>query len=205
MMSAQAKHIYEFGPFRLIPSERHLLRDNQPVSMTPKTFDLLVLLVENGGHLLQKEVLLKRIWPDSYVEEANLSVNMSALRRALGEGPEDHRYVETVPRHGYRFVAEVKELWENGAEIAATRGGENTFAHIPGRDSSASIALPTTASRPHRSRRRWQLVAVGLLLIAGSIVALNMNRVRDWMRGNTTPLRVQSLAVLPLENASGDV
>jgi DNA-binding winged helix-turn-helix (wHTH) protein/TolB-like protein/Tfp pilus assembly protein PilF len=205
-MSAQAKHIYQFGPFRLIPSERQLLRDNHPVSLTPKTFDLLVLLVENSGHLLEKEVLLKRIWPDSYVEEANLSVNMSALRRALGEGPEDHRYVETVPRHGYRFVAEVKERWENGAEIAATPGDGNTFAHVAGMESSASIAMPTTASRPPHSRRGWLLVAAGLVVIAGSIVGLNVNGLRDRIRGNPTPpVGVQSLAVLPLENVSGDV
>ena len=107
-----AKHIYEFGPFRLIPLERQLLRDEQLVSLTPKSFDLLVVLVENSGRLIEKEELLKRIWPDSFVEEANLSVNVSALRRALGEGPENNQYVETVPRHGYRFVAEVKERWE---------------------------------------------------------------------------------------------
>ena len=205
-MSAPAKHLYEFGPFRLIPSERQLLRDNHPVSLTPKTFDLLVLLVENSGHLLEKEVLLKRIWPDSYVEEANLSVNMSALRRALGEGPEDHRYVETVPRHGYRFVAEVKERWDNGAEIAATPGDGKIFAHVAGMESSASIAMPTTASRQPLSRRGWLLVAVGLVVIAGSIVGLNVNGLRDRIRGNPfPPVGVQSLAVLPLENVSGDV
>jgi len=114
-MATQPKHIYEFGPFRLIPSERQLLRSNQPVSLTGKSFDLLVALVENSGRLVEKKELLKRIWPDSFVEEANLSVNMSALRRALGEGPDDHQFVDTVPRHGYRFVAEVKEIWENDA------------------------------------------------------------------------------------------
>ena len=99
-MVRQARHIYEFGPFRLIPEERQLLRDNQPVPLTPKSLDLLVVLVENSGHLLEKGELMKRIWPDSFVEEANLSVKMSALRRALGEGPNEHQYVETVPRRG---------------------------------------------------------------------------------------------------------
>ncbi len=88
-MVKQAKRIYEFGPFQLIPGERQLLRDNQPVPLTPKSFDLLVVLVENSGHLIEKGELMKRIWPDSFVEEANLSVNISALRRALGEGPND--------------------------------------------------------------------------------------------------------------------
>src|SRR6476660_4388076 len=104
-MVAQTKRIYEFGPFRLIPEERQLLRDNQPVPLTPKSFDLLVVLVENSGHLIEKGELMKRVWPNSFVEEANLSVNISALRRALGEDPHEHQFVETVPRRGYRFFA----------------------------------------------------------------------------------------------------
>jgi len=115
-MIRQISHIYEFGPFRLIPKERQLLRDNQSVQLTPKSFDLLVVLVENSGHLIEKGELMKRIWPDSFVEEANLSVKISALRRALGEGPNDRQYVETVPRRGYRFVARVNERWGEGTE-----------------------------------------------------------------------------------------
>ena len=110
-MVSQVGHSYEFGPFRLIPEERQLLRNNQPVPLTPKSFDLLLVLVENSGHLLEKAELMKRIWPESFVEEANLSVNVSALRRALGEGPNEHQYLETVQRRGYRFVASVKEHW----------------------------------------------------------------------------------------------
>src|SRR5881296_2058477 len=86
-MVRQARHIYEFGPFRFIPEERQLLRDNQPVPLTPKSFDLLVVLVENTGHLLEKGELLKRIWPDSFVEEANLSVNVSADRERQTSPP----------------------------------------------------------------------------------------------------------------------
>src|SRR6266508_6229657 len=113
-MVCKVRHSYEFGPLRLIPEERQLLRENRPVPLTPKSFDLLVVLVENNGHLLEKGELMKRIWPESFVEEANLSVNVSALRRALGEGPNEHQYVEKVPRSGYRFVAGVKERWEEG-------------------------------------------------------------------------------------------
>ncbi len=91
-MVSQVRHSYEFGPLRLIPEERQLLRENRPVPLTPKSFDLLVVLVENNGHLLEKGELMKRIWPESFVEEANLSVNVSALRRALGEGPNEHQY-----------------------------------------------------------------------------------------------------------------
>lgn len=103
-------NIYEFGQFRLSTGEKQLLRDGIAVSLTPKAFDLLAVLVENRGHLLEKAELLDRVWPGSFVEEANLSVKMSEVRRALGEGPNDHHYVQTVPRRGYRFVAEVRRI-----------------------------------------------------------------------------------------------
>jgi DNA-binding winged helix-turn-helix (wHTH) protein len=105
----KAKHFYEFGTFRLSPEERQLVRGGDIVPLTPKTFDLLLVLLENSGHLIEKDELMKRLWPDSFVEEANLSVNVCVLRRVLGEAPNDYHYIETVPRRGYRFVAQVKE------------------------------------------------------------------------------------------------
>src|SRR5215469_6644382 len=99
--------IYEFGPFRLEPAERKLLRDGGVVSLTPKVFDMLVMLVRNSGHLLEKDELTKSLWPDSFVEEGNLSNNIFGLRKALGN---DHEYIETVPRRGYRFVGAVRQL-----------------------------------------------------------------------------------------------
>ena len=80
---------YEFGPFRLDPAERLLLRDGQAVALTPKAFDLLVYLVEHHGHLVEKQSLMTALWPDTVVEEANLAYNISALRKALGDGRED--------------------------------------------------------------------------------------------------------------------
>ena len=99
--------MYAFGPFLLDTRERRLLRDGETVPLTLKAFDLLQVLVENRGHLLQKEELLRRVWPDAVVEENNLTVTISALRKALDEGPADRQYIETVPRRGYRFVADV--------------------------------------------------------------------------------------------------
>jgi DNA-binding winged helix-turn-helix (wHTH) protein/TolB-like protein/Tfp pilus assembly protein PilF len=99
--------VYAFGPFLLDTRERRLLRDGVTVPLTLKAFDLLQVLVENRGHLLQKEELLRRVWPDAVVEENNLTVTISALRKALDEGPGDRQYIETVPRRGYRFVADV--------------------------------------------------------------------------------------------------
>ena len=109
-MVRSANLLYEFGPFRLDPAERLLLRDGRAVPLTPKVFDILVLLVENGGRLLEKDELMRRVWPDSFVEEGNLTFNISVLRKALGEGHGHHPYIETVPRRGYRFVADVREV-----------------------------------------------------------------------------------------------
>jgi len=104
-MNHQAKASYEFGPFRLDVSEHVLLRQGRPVPLTPKVFEVLRVLVQNSGHLVEKEELLQEIWPDSFVEEANLNRSVSILRKALGE--DSSRYIQTVPKRGYRFVAPV--------------------------------------------------------------------------------------------------
>jgi DNA-binding winged helix-turn-helix (wHTH) protein/Tol biopolymer transport system component len=99
--------LYEFGSFRLEPAERKLTRGNEVVVLTPKAFDTLLLLVRNSGHLLEKDELIRMLWPDSFVEEGNLSNNIFLLRKALGEDPQ---YIETVPKRGYRFVGTVRRL-----------------------------------------------------------------------------------------------
>jgi len=109
-MSTRARHLYEFGPFRLDTAEQLLLRDGKPVPLTPKAFEMLVALVERSGHLVEKEELMKVVWADAFVEESNLTNNVSALRKLLGEGKGGQNYIETVPKRGYRFTAAVKEL-----------------------------------------------------------------------------------------------
>jgi TolB-like protein/DNA-binding winged helix-turn-helix (wHTH) protein len=99
--------VYEFGPFRLEPSERKLVCGNATVALTPKAFDTLHLLVRNSGHLLQKDEIIRSLWPDTFVEEGSLANNIFLLRKALGDNPE---YIETVPRRGYRFVGSVRRL-----------------------------------------------------------------------------------------------
>src|SRR5215203_6167272 len=108
--SRPAKPLYEFGPFRLDPSEHALLRDGEPVPLRPKEFAVLLALVENHGHVLTKDELLKAVWPDQSVEEGNLNRQVSTLRGVLGETPDELMYIETVPRIGYRFVAPVREI-----------------------------------------------------------------------------------------------
>lgn len=106
--------VYRFGPYRLEPGERRLLRAGEPVALRPKLFDTLLALVENAGSLVEKEELLAAVWPDTVVEEGNLPHNVSQLRKSLGQGRTDETFIETVPTRGYRFVAEVTV--EGGAE-----------------------------------------------------------------------------------------
>jgi len=102
--------VYEFGPFVLDEKEQLLTRNGNAVPLTPKVFDILLLLVQNSGSLVSKQSLLGKIWPDAFVEEANLNVNVATLRKALGERPTEHHFIETIPKRGYRFVANVVKL-----------------------------------------------------------------------------------------------
>lgn len=115
-MRQPTKH-YEFGPFRLDATERLLLRDGMHVPLTPKAFDLLLALVESHGHILGKEELIERIWPDTFVEENNLTKNISALRKLLSEADAAQEFIETIPKRGYRFVARVREMRNDGASL----------------------------------------------------------------------------------------
>jgi len=121
-MSKQAQLLYEFGPFRLDPAEHSLLRDGLAVSLRPKEFAVLLALVEHHGRLMTKDDLLQQVWPGQFVEEGNLNRHISSLRRVLGESSDAPQYVETVPKVGYRFVANVQEIVHPGTDI-----GEQEF------------------------------------------------------------------------------
>lgn len=106
-----AVRFYEFHGFRLDPVERLLLFENAPLSLEPKVFDLLVILLEQSGHLVEKDTLIQQIWPNTFVEEGNLTRNISTLRRVLEAAAASQQpFIETVPKHGYRFIAEVKTI-----------------------------------------------------------------------------------------------
>src|SRR5215471_15092693 len=113
-MSHQPKNLYEFGPFRLDAAERLLSRDGEVISLQPKVFDLLLALVARPGRLLEKDELMKAVWPDTVVEEANLANNISILRKTLNQNGQ--QIIETVPKRGYRFVANVKKVEEESTE-----------------------------------------------------------------------------------------
>jgi TolB-like protein/DNA-binding winged helix-turn-helix (wHTH) protein/Tfp pilus assembly protein PilF len=176
--------IYEFGPFRLEPAERKLLRGNEIVELTPKAFDTLLLLVRNSGHLLDKDELISRVWPETFVEEGSLSNNIFLLRKALGEDP---AFIETVPRRGYRFVGAVRQF----PQAAPTHLERPADASAPG------VTSPAKARRPWRNRAALG-VAMGALL-ASVVLA-------GWFyRGaGRSGEAIDSLAVLPFVNANAD-
>src|SRR6185369_13566725 len=113
--------VWVFGPFHLDESERRLLRDGQPVQITPRVFDTLIALIEHNGQLVKKEELMEKLWPNTFVEEGALTRNISDLRKALGDG----KYVETVPRQGYRFLGVMSNVPDATLRIQRT-----TEAHL---------------------------------------------------------------------------
>jgi DNA-binding winged helix-turn-helix (wHTH) protein/TolB-like protein len=222
---------YDFGPFRLDTKERVLLRDGSPISLTPKAFETLMALVERSGHVLEKEELMKRIWPDSFVEDANLAVNISSLRKILGERPDGSQYIETVPRRGYRFIGEVKESLQSQPEVIIrehTRasivveqevitedGHRPAFTDIQQRTASALMQVtgpdqllpslkPAGEISPVSVRPapyRWIAIAIALLVVFGAAVFVILMLARS-SRDSTKP---RTLAILPFRNLKPDV
>jgi Tol biopolymer transport system component/DNA-binding winged helix-turn-helix (wHTH) protein len=174
VMNQQTNGIYEFGSFRLDAQERLLQRDGAAISLTPKAFDLLLALVERHGHLLEKDELLKKVWPDTFVEESNLSSNISLLRKALGDGENGQKFIETVPKRGYRFVAEVREAPREANE--------------PAPDAPLPInAAPVAAVQP-----RHRFHALLLVLLAPALLVVGYYARARWFAS-----RVSNVAPLP--------
>ncbi|MGB7924499.1 MAG: DPP IV N-terminal domain-containing protein [Pyrinomonadaceae bacterium] len=178
-MSEQKEHFYEFGPFRIDAVKRRLFREDEPVPLKPKAFDTLLVLIEHSGKVVDKEDLMKRLWPDSFVEEANLSVNISTLRKALGESPQEHRYIVTVPGRGYGFVANVTERWDEEAEL------------IVRQRTSAEIIIEEETDAPDEAA-----LAQGLIFDASGRSASNLQRPAAKLRLNRRSARLALLAAL---------
>jgi DNA-binding winged helix-turn-helix (wHTH) protein/TolB-like protein len=186
-MGQQDNPNYEFGRFRLNAADRVLLRDGEAVPLTPKVFDILLTLVEHHGQVVSKEELMKRVWPDTFVEEGNLTQNISLLRKALGESPGGVQFIETVPRRGYRFVAPITEnLSEKAEELPA-------FVPM----NSAEIPVPAAVASPARRRTPAFVLAAGLVI--ASIIGVMYFTSKA---GNTAA--IQSIAVLPFIDESAD-
>lgn len=115
----KTRQTYGFGPFRLDPEKELLLRDDEAVPLPPKAFQVLLVLIRRNREVVTKDELLKAVWPDTFVEETNLSHNIFVLRKALGEIPQDHQYIVTVPGRGYRFAEDVQLVPDRELEIVA--------------------------------------------------------------------------------------
>ncbi len=189
-MSEQVRHLYEFGPFRLDVTERLLLRDQQHVPLTPKAFETLLVLVEHGGHVIDKDELMRKVWPDTFVEEVNLAKNVSSLRKILGAEQSDY-YIETIPKRGYRFVAGVREVWASEPPSASREGNmlsPRTVWHDEGGADTDSIAQPKgrpfsgvadltdeTSAYSHGKRSLASRLGVPIAFVTlGAIVALGI-------------------------------
>jgi DNA-binding winged helix-turn-helix (wHTH) protein len=121
-MARSEQGCYEFGPYRLDASEKVLFEEGRPVALTPKAVETLLILVSRHGHVVGKDELMRAVWPDTCVEENNLTQNISALRRVLGKGGDGRHFIETVPRRGYRFVAELAPPRQEGSGAHPSAG-----------------------------------------------------------------------------------
>ena len=227
----QTGRLYKFGCFQLDPSEHQLLRDGQTVALTPKTFDLLVFLVSHQGRLVTKDQILAAVWPESFVEEGNLAVSVSALRKALGERPGEKQFIDTVPKKGYRFTAPVKEVESsvglepvNGARSSTDQSGLTPVQEQRGkaelsRDEATGIKTehpsdgnsPPAVSEPERhppletakapASHTRQVVVAAILIVAAITAFVVLYRARH---AATTPAPPRRLAVLPFQNLAHD-
>ena len=179
----KAKHLYGFGSYRLDAVERVLLRDGQPVTLPPKDLETLLVLVERAGHIVEKEELLEKVWPGVFVEEGNLARHIFNLRQVLGDSPDGRKYIETIPKRGYRFVAAVQEDPEATAPYSTVQDSEQ--------------AQTTVHFGQKRSLWMWPL-ALAVLAVTGILIARHF-----WPPRNPSPQRAM-LAVLPFINLSGD-
>src|SRR5438046_1869644 len=146
------RNSYAFGDFRVDSVERVLMRHGEQVPLTPKVFDLLLLLIENKGRVIEKEKLMKEVWPDTFVEEGNLTQNISVLRKILSH--DGAKYIQTVPRRGYRFVGRIREVPDQSLLIE-----EHSLTRMVVEETHATDS-PVTSTRPGWLRSSWRKIAM---------------------------------------------
>jgi TolB-like protein/DNA-binding winged helix-turn-helix (wHTH) protein/Tfp pilus assembly protein PilF len=201
-MNEPIKRFYRFGPFSIDVEKRVLLREGSAVPLAPKTFDTLLVLVEHHGQVLEKEGLMEMLWPDSEVEEANLPMNISALRKALGESPSDRRYIITIPGRGYRFAADVMEASDDTPEVIVARYTKSTLVIQDQEQSQALEQKPKSmmaAFVSSASRRKLVFIGLAAIFALGAISFYFL-----YGKGQPTSKEIDSIAILPFANSSGD-
>jgi DNA-binding winged helix-turn-helix (wHTH) protein/tetratricopeptide (TPR) repeat protein/TolB-like protein len=213
------KQVYEFDVFRVDPVRRRLLKAGELVPLTPKAFSILLVLLENRGLVMEKEDLIQRVWPDTFVTEANLTQNISSLRKALGERANDHRYVVTVPGRGYSFVAEVQEVSLDATGEFSVRELLPGIAapppqpppQLPAQPPALAPVSPLPSAVPPSPPRRRPLLIAGVILGLLALVAVlallfykeRKNFPGEAVAGAALPPR-PTVAVLGFRNLSGD-
>ena len=183
-MSQTTKHLYEFGPFRLDPAERQLWRGQEEISLTAKAFDILLLLVRNGGRTVPKDEFMRTVWPDTTVEEGNLTDNISTLRQILQDDAREPRYIQTVPKRGYRFVAETRQPADDVEFVFRERSTERVVIE------EERSALPS--ARSSQMPMVAGAVVLAAIVLAAAVYAL--------MRATpANDVRPRTIAILPFK------
>ena len=177
-MATEPRIVYEFGPFRMDPDKQTLLRENVAVPVTPKAFETLLVLVRRSRDVVSKEELLKEVWPDSFVEESNLSQNIFLLRKALGDTAENRQYIVTLPGRGYRFAATVRTVTEQGEALVA-QARTRTQIVIEENEAETDQALkPFPIPQTPKASRKFLLstAVVAVLLALGAFLLIRSRR-----------------------------
>jgi Tol biopolymer transport system component/DNA-binding winged helix-turn-helix (wHTH) protein len=199
-LQPSSSRFYEFGDFRLDAAKRLLLHQGVVVPLTPKAFDVLLLLVSRQGQVVGKDEILSRVWPDTIVEENNLNVNVSLLRKTLGEKPNDHQFIVTVPGSGYQFVAEVRYVGDENSGAAARRaeasnGSVSRPRHIAIVDEAATrtvkgMARPTSSAQSLviMRNKRGAVVALAALIVVVAGVSLGWYKFASRSRTSVKPV-----------------
>ena len=221
-MSLASGHFYRFGDFKVDTDQKVLLHQGKPLPLTPKVFDTLMVLIENSGRIVEKEKLMSSLWPDTFVEEANLAFNIQQLRKALGDDARHPQFIETVARRGYRFIAHVEELASrqtDSTRIEATdselitgddelrtdsRVKKPSEIEVPGAGKSDKALKAKTAGEvSHTSRWKTLLAASTVAVIVIAVGGLLLLRHRSSAQSQQEAGKLM-LAVLPFQNLTGN-
>jgi DNA-binding winged helix-turn-helix (wHTH) protein/tetratricopeptide (TPR) repeat protein len=178
--SQRLKELYEFGPFRVDPEKEILFRVGEPIPLTPKAFQILLVLVRHSQEVVTKDELMKAVWPDTFVEEANLSRNIFLLRKALGESPQDHQYIFTVPGRGYRLAESVRLLPDQELNIIAAN------------HSKVQLQVKET--------RSWRWISVSVLVV----LAIAISTIRMFLHRTTVLSAKDTVVLADFANRTGD-
>jgi len=198
-MATNPRIVYEFGPFQMDPDKQILLRGNDPVAVTPKAFETLLVLVRRSRDVVTKEELLKEVWPNSFVEESNLSQNIFLLRKALGDTADNRQYIVTLPGRGYRFAATVRTVTEQGEALVA-QARTRTQIVIEENEAvtdQALNALPIPQKRGAGRKLPVSVAVVVVLLALGAFLLIRGRRPANLGEKN-------SILVADFVNTTGD-